>query len=70
MTERELWGYFGKRVRVTCTTGEVVEGIAAYFTKAIDNEPEVASIGIPQSYGGIIDITADEIKSIEVLAGS
>ena len=43
MTEKELWGYFGKKVKVKCTTGEVIKGIVKGFTRAIDNDPEVAS---------------------------
>lgn len=67
MTERELWQYFGKKIRVTCINGKVIEGVAEYFTKAVDNDPEVASIGIPYSDNGVYDITADEIKSIEII---
>lgn len=68
MTEKELWNYFGKKVRVTCVNDMVKQGKAEYFTKAIDNDPEVASIGIPYSDSGLYDITADEIKKIEILA--
>lgn len=67
MTERELWSYFGKKIRVTCIDNTVIEGKAEYFTKAIDNNPEVASIGIPYSDNGLYDITTDEIKKIEII---
>lgn len=67
MTERELWGYFGKDIIAHLKNSKTVKGHATYFTKAIDNYPrEIACIGIP--YGsGIISIDADEIKSIEIV---
>ena len=36
MTEKELWGYFGKKVKVKCATGETIKGIVKGFTRAID----------------------------------
>ena len=70
MTEKELWGYFGKKVKVKCTTGEVIKGIVKGFTRAIDNDPEVASIEIPYSDNGCYEIMANEIKSIDMLTDS
>lgn len=62
MSEKELWGYFGKRVRVKCITGKTIKGIVKGFTRAIDNDPEVASIEIPYSDNG-----SYEIRSIDIL---
>ena len=70
MTERELWGYFGKKVKVKCVTGETIKGIVKGFTRAIDNDPEVASIEIPYSDNGSYEIMANEIKSIDILTDS
>lgn len=67
MTEKELWGYFGKRVRIKCITGEIIEGTVKGFTSAIDNDPEIASIEIPYSDNGSYEIMANEIASIEEL---
>ena len=62
MTEKELWGYFGKKVKVKCVTGETIKGIVKGFTRAIDNDPEVASIEIPYSDNGSYEIMANEIS--------
>lgn len=67
MTEKELWVYFGKKVRVKCNTGKIIEGMVKGFTRAIDNEPEVASIEIPYSDNGSYEIMANEIEKIEEL---
>lgn len=67
MTEKELWEYFGKRVRIKCITGEIIKGTIKGFTRAIDNDPEIASIEIPYSDNGSYEIMANEIALIEKL---
>lgn len=44
MTEIELETYLGKKIRVKCIDGDIVEGMCEIFTPALDNEPEVAEI--------------------------
>ena len=69
MTEKELSTYRGKTIRVKCKDGDVVEGFCCVFTKALDNEPEVAEISLEteQYPTGLIGITLPEISSIEVM---
>ena len=69
MTEKELSTYRGKTIRVKCKDGDVVEGFCCVFTKALDNEPEVAEISLEtEKYPtGLIGITLPEISSIEVM---
>lgn len=71
MTEKELSSYLGKRIRVKCIDGDIVEGYCDVFTRALDNEPEVAEISLKTDYysSGLIGVLLPEIKSIEVLEG-
>lgn len=66
MTEIELETYLGKKIRVKCID-DIVEGMCEIFTPALDNEPEVAEIGLKtESYKcGLTSITLPEIKTIE-----
>lgn len=55
-----------KKIRVTCKDGKVFEGVNKYFTQALDNEPEVASICIKEkgcSY--LTELIEPEIEKIE-----
>ncbi|KOF56625.1 MULTISPECIES: hypothetical protein [Clostridium] len=62
----KLWEYTGKRIKVTCIDGKIIEGNCDCYTQALDNEPEIASISIDKgSYG--IELYENEIKSIEVI---
>ncbi|MFT8313184.1 MAG: hypothetical protein ABF633_02895 [Clostridium sp.] len=61
-----LWEYVGKRIRVRCLSGKVFEGKCTDFTQALDNEPEIDSIGLETdklSY----ELYENEIESIEVI---
>lgn len=61
----------GKRVRITCTDGEVFEGTVTDYIYPEDNEPEgVAAIDIencPQLHGREVGFNENEIASVEVL---
>lgn len=74
MTEAELIKCYKnalhKKVSVTCTNGTLFDGICSGFTRAIDNEPEIASImldPIGKTENIFYDIFANEIESIEVV---
>lgn len=69
LTEIEVEEFVGKKIRVNCVDGDIIEGLCYDFTKALDNTPEVAEIGMKtERYkNGITGITLPEIKSIEVI---
>ena len=69
MTEREQYNCLGKTVKVTCVDNMIIEGLAELFTKAIDNEPEIASIDIKQENNdtSYVVLYANEIKKIEYI---
>lgn len=62
---KEMRESFGKRVRVTCVDGEVLEGECKYFTPALDNENGRASIVVIS--GGNIEVFENEIAKIEMI---
>ena len=71
MTEMELWNKY-KQVKGTYTqiklkNGDLIKGYPVVFTKAIDNEPEIAEIDIELENGQLTGAFQDEIESIEVL---
>lgn len=61
----------GKRVKITCTDGEVFEGTVTDYIYPDDNEPEgIAAIDIedcPQRPGREVGFNETEIASVEVL---
>lgn len=58
--------YVGKRIKVIFIDGQIMEGKCTDFTQALDNEPEIDSIGV--NVDGIsYELYENEIKSIEVL---
>lgn len=63
MTDDEILAIRDKPVRVTCTNGLTVEG---YIDMETDSYDEACVY-----YGreGILDVTLDEIASVEVLEG-
>lgn len=69
LSEKELKMYraFGKEVRVICKDGTVIEGHCTDFIQAIDNEPEVAEIGVLRGTMSLVGITEPEIEEIEYL---
>lgn len=59
-----------KNIRVTLKDGDVIQGYCCDFTQALDNEPEIAELGIQRGSepgSGIIAITEPEIEKIEVM---
>lgn len=67
MTEREMQKYRGKNLNLTCNDRRQIKGFCSIFTKALDNDPEVASLVIETKENGLIEIYQNEIKSIEVV---
>lgn len=60
----------GKKIKVTLKDGRTIQGYCRDFTQPLDNEPEIAELGIQRGSefgGGIIAITEPEIKDIEIL---
>ena len=68
MTERELYKWLGKNVKIQCIENELFEGYVESFTRAIDNDGGLASIDIesknPKEH---ICLYANEIKKIEIM---
>jgi hypothetical protein len=64
-----LWEYVGKRIRVIDTEGQVFEGKCTDYTQALDNEPEIDSIGVETEPGSgySYEIYENEIESIEII---
>ena len=68
--EEQMYRSQGKKVNVTLKDGSVLEGSCSFFTQALDNEPEEASItldnvkkdGVPMFH--LTEIMEHEIKSI------
>ena len=52
-----------KKVRVTCTDGEVFVGKMTDWTTALDNEPEPESITLD----GWLEISLPEIEKVEII---
>ncbi|MDY2632385.1 MAG: hypothetical protein SOV85_13695 [Clostridium sp.] len=62
----ELWKYEGKEIKVVCKSGRIFNGKCIDYTQALDNEPEIDSIGL--NVNGIsYEIYENEIKSIELI---
>ena len=66
MSELELKQFWGKRIKVYCTDGGVVEGDASYFTSTADNEPDDASITL-ETRQGLVCVFLHEIEKIETI---
>ena len=59
-----------KNIKVTLKDGDVIQGYCCDFTQPLDNDPEIAELGIQRGAepgGGIIAITDPEIEKIEIL---
>ena len=65
LREFDLYEVRRKNVKVTCIGGQVIKGYCSEFTKALDNEPEEASIILDNGVGGLTEIYQHEIKNIE-----
>ncbi|KAE9633800.1 hypothetical protein GND95_08705 [Defluviitalea raffinosedens] len=66
MTEKELCNFEGKEIKVICSNGRVLSGFCVYFTQALDNEPEIASITV-NNHLGFTEIYQNEIETIEII---
>ena len=62
----ELWEYVGKKIKVSCLNGKIFSGKCTDYTQALDNEPEVESIGL-NADGLSYELYENEIKSIEMI---
>ncbi|WP_392486756.1 hypothetical protein ACER0A_002175 [Haloimpatiens sp. FM7315] len=62
----KLWGYVGKKIKVICLNGKILKGKCTDFTQALDNEPEVDSIGLNVNQTNY-ELYENEIKSVEVI---
>lgn len=65
----QLWKYTGKEIIVVCKSGRIFTGRCIDYTQALDNEPEIDSIGLNVS-GVIYELYENEIKSIEIIEGT
>ena len=61
----KLWEYVGKEIKIVCLNSKVFNGKCTDYTKALDNEPEIDSIGLDVK-GINYELYENEIKSIEV----
>lgn len=66
MSESQLEMYAGKNIKVICSDNTIIQGFAKYFTPAIDNEPEIASISVKTDFM-LVEVMLDEIREIEIL---
>lgn len=57
----------GKRVKVTMTDGEVLEGEVYGYISELDNDPDPESIIIKKTEPYLIELPTNEIKSIELV---
>ena len=62
---KEYWPLNGKRIKVTCTDGQVITGEWIDWTSELDNEPDPESITVEKPWGEQIEIYICEIASIE-----
>lgn len=61
-----LWEYVDKDIEVICKNGKVFNGKCTDYTQALDNEPEVDSIGVNVS-GISYEIYENEINEIYLI---
>jgi hypothetical protein len=61
--------YVGKRIRLTDIDDQVFEGDCTDYTQPLDNDPEIASIGIVTEPGAgySYELYENEIKSIDII---
>ena len=60
--------YFGKKVKIKFTDGDVLIGKVDVYTPAIDSEENEDEIGIKCDRGNIL-VRESEIASIEIIEG-
>ena len=66
MTENELSNFRGKNVEVILKNQKKFIGFCAVFIKALDNDPEEASIILETEYG-LVEIYQNEITDLKIL---
>lgn len=66
--EMSMYNARGKRIRVICKDGSIVEGMCDYFTQPLDNDPEIAEISVRSGTETLISITEPEVEKIEYLS--
>lgn len=66
MTEAEFASFVGKNIKIEFADGESLEGKCFYYTQALDNEPEIASMSVQTHDRGAIEVYQNEVKSIEI----
>lgn len=62
-----LWDYYGKRVRITDTDGEVFIGDVLDVASAEDVEGDEDDLSLELSNGKIFGFSPSNIKNIEVI---
>ncbi len=65
-------GFYGKKLRIACTDGEVIYGAFAAYTDEFENEPDGESITIDlaqnkEYISAPMEIFTEEIKNIDVI---
>ena len=65
----DLYPYYGKNVNITFTDGDILSGKAVYYTSAINDPDERASLSIEsdENAGLLVAAYADEIADIKIL---
>ena len=68
----DLWNYSGKRVEIIDIDGRKHVGLVDFYTSELDEPDGVATISLrPDGYDGVlIDFTAAEIASIEIITAA
>lgn len=62
----KLYDYCGKKLRISLSDGNIIEGKCIEYTKAIENDPEIDSIDVKVKKE-IYEIYENEIEKIEIL---
>lgn len=63
-----LWEYSGQNVKITFIDGKVLTGRVSYFTSALDNEPQPASLTIEtDKTDALVECLEPEIKKVELI---
>ena len=65
-------GFYGKKLRITCTDGEIIYGTFATYTSEFENEPDGESITIDlaqnkEYISEPMEIYTEEIKNVDVI---
>ena len=61
-----LYEYVNKKIKVNLIEGEILIGKCLDYTKAIENDPEIASIDLKVKKD-IYEVFENEIESIEII---